>query len=93
MKTIDKIENILREDPRYRDSDRQLLLRYWESQGLHLTSEQRYRFMRCTTAETITRARRALKHKYPPSEAVDDYRFRKFQQYKNEQAVSWLEED
>lgn len=92
MKIKDKVENLLQVQ-RYRDSDKLLLLAYWHTQGLHLTKEQREVFLNdCTIAESITRARRELRDKYPESEAVQQERFNKFQQYKNEDAVNWIED-
>ena len=91
MKVIERVEAFLQADQSYRDSDKRLLLDYWYKQGLILSPEQRKTFLDvCTTAETITRARRALRDKYPATQEVEDERFNKFQQYKNEHAVSWL---
>ena len=88
MKVIDRVRNFLQTSQIYRDSDKVLLLDYWEKQGLVLTSTQRQIFFeRCTTAESITRARRALKHLYPASEAVDNARFEKFNEYRNNQGA------
>lgn len=87
MKTIDKVERLLEASQIYRDSDRKLLLAYWEKEGLHLTDTQKDLFMGCTTAETITRARRALKNKYPASDHVNEERFRKYTQYKRQ--LNW----
>jgi hypothetical protein len=69
---------------RLRDSDKALLLAFWELDGLYLTNEQKRVFMSCGVAESITRARRDLKKKYPASEAVDQARFDKYQQYRFE---------
>lgn len=83
MKTIDKVELLLQQDQLYRDNDKELLLAYWQSEGFHLSDSQRWVFLsNCTTAETITRARRALKEKYPASESVDNARFEKYRQYR-----------
>lgn len=68
------VEEVLRDDEEARNSDKKLLLRVWEREGLYLSREQQQRFMRCTTAETITRARRNLKDKYPPRKAVENTR-------------------
>ena len=93
MKIIDKVERFLQTEQGYRDNDKKLLLDYWQEQGLELTPEQRRIFLdRCTTPESITRARRMLMEKYPASKPVDDERFNKFEQYKNQRAVSWLED-
>lgn len=91
MKVIERVEAFLQADQSYRDSDKKLLLDYWYKQGLRLSKEQREIFLEvCTTPETITRARRMLMEKYPASKEVDDERFNKFQQHKNERAISWL---
>lgn len=66
------VERILKEDAKFRNSDKRLLLEYWERyDGLRLTPEQRMTFLSATPAGSITRARRALKVKYPANEAVD----------------------
>ena len=71
-----------------RDGDKALLLALWDQEGLHLTDEQKAVFMqRCTVAESITRARRALKDKYPASEKVDQQRFNQFKEYKARYSV------
>ena len=91
MKIIERVEAFLQADQSYRDSDKKLLLDYWYKQGLRLSPEQRTIFLdKCTTPESITRARRLLMEKYPASKEVEDERFNKFQQYKNERAISWL---
>jgi len=82
----------MRESQEYRDSDKKLLLKVWETEGLFLTEAQRDKFFQCSTAESITRARRALKHKYTASDEVDNARFEKYKEYKTE-AVSWLYDD
>lgn len=77
-------EHLLRQSQDYRDSDKKLLLAYWEREGLYLTEQQRQTFMNCTPAESITRARRTLKAKYPASEAVDKARFHRFKQFRQD---------
>jgi hypothetical protein len=87
---VDRVEQLLRYGYKtatpqtLRDNDKALLLAFWEREGLYLTNEQKRAFMHCTTAETITRARRDLKRQYPASEAVDQARFDKYQQYRFE---------
>lgn len=84
MKTLNVVEGLLKERQDFRDSDKKLLAAVWHLQGLHLTDEQRHIFLNnCTTAESITRARRALKAQYPASKHVDDERFRKFGEYRD----------
>ena len=82
-----RVENLLKNSQVLRDSDPKLLLAYWREEGLVLTPEQEQTFLGCTTAETITRCRRALKHKYPASPAVDERRFKNYVQYKR--ATDW----
>ena len=93
MRVANRVEQILRSSQVYRDSDKRLLLEYWQQQGLHLTQDQRDVFLKsCTTAESITRARRLLRADYPATSAVDDARYDKFIDYKNNHAVSWINE-
>lgn len=67
-----------------RDSDKRLLIAFWETEGLYLTAEQKHKFMNVTPAESITRARRDLKADYPASEKVDQERFEKFKSARQE---------
>lgn len=94
MKINDKVENLLRSEQRYRDSDKALLLAVWDIEGFYLSDSQKKIFMdKCTSTETITRARRALKGKYPASERVDNRRFEKYQEYKYRRVYAPAEED
>lgn len=68
------VEEVLRDDEEARNSDKRLLLRCWEREGLYLSREQQDKFMRVTTAETITRARRNLRTKYPARKGVENTR-------------------
>ncbi len=92
-KLIDRVEQLLRYGYKtatpqtLRDNDRALLLACWEQNGLYLNDEQKVAFMNATAAETITRARRALKDRYPASPSADRARFKKFKEYKYENAV------
>ena len=90
MRTIDKVEILLRNDQKYRDSDKKLLLEFWRRQGFELSETQRRIFMdKCTTAESITRARRKLKEKYPASIEVDNERHKKYVEYKYNNGVMY----
>lgn len=77
-----KVDWLMRQHQIYRDSDKRLLMAFWETEGLKLTPEQRAVFMSCTPAESITRQRRILKEKYPASQKIDNKRFEKFIDYK-----------
>lgn len=87
MTILSKTERILQAGQRFRDSDKLLLLAVWHTEGLQLTEEQRAAFMTCTTAETVTRARRALKVQYPPSPKIEEARYTKFQEYKQGEII------
>lgn len=90
MRILNRVEQLLQRQE-YRDSDKKLLLAFWHTQGLQLTEEQRQIFMsKCATAESITRARRLLRAKYPASDKITEERFNKHLEYKNNHAVSWL---
>lgn len=79
-----KTEDLLKKFPSLRSSDKELLLAYWHDEGFKLSDEQRRAFMLCTTAESITRARRLLRDKYPGSEVVEAERFTKYIQTRDE---------
>ena len=81
MKVQNRVEQLLSNSQQVRDSDHKLLLNFWHTEGLHLTKEQMDIFLNCTPAESITRARRLLKEKYPASEAVTELRYKKFLKY------------
>ena len=87
MTILNKVEQLLISGQRFRDSDKLLLLAVWHTEGLHLTEEQRTAFMSCTTAETITRARRALKQHYPASPEIEEERYHKFKEYKQGEII------
>jgi hypothetical protein len=91
VKTI--VNSLLAENVPLRSSDKKLLLAYWRMQGLVLNPEQTIKFMDCTPAESITRARRDLAYKYPASEAVQKERLDKQREYNHNyspKAISWL---
>ena len=73
-----RVELLLQESKKYRDSDKELLLAIWASEGLILNPYQVSKFMGTTPAESVTRARRALKEQYPASESVNEARYSNF---------------
>lgn len=88
MKTIDRVEQSLKYNHNLRSSDKMLLIHEWEKDGLLLTGEQQAIFIsNCTPAESITRARRKLKSKYPATKEVDDKRYDLFQRYRGGEIV------
>lgn len=83
MKILNVVEQLLAARQEYRDSDKKLIIAVWHIQGLRLTEEQRNILLeKCTTPETISRARRALKADYPASPEIDNERYNKFKEYK-----------
>lgn len=83
-KTKMRARVLLSQEPKLRDSDKALLLRFWQDEGLGLSDSQRRIFMeKCTPAESITRVRRALKaENLQGSEAVEEQRYNKYNQYR-----------
>ena len=96
MKTATKVENILHMFPETRSSDKELMLRIWEGQGLYLSPAQQEKFMKATSPETITRVRRKIQQegKYPATDKVKESR--KWKSMRAEQVApkatpDWLE--
>lgn len=88
-----KVERVAGLNPSALNSDKKLLLEYWKMQGFDLSQTQKQIFLeRCTTPESITRARRELRLEkgLQGSEEVEEERYNKYQQYKHQGAVSWL---
>ncbi len=76
-----KVKALLIQNKANRNSDKLLLLEFWEqNNGLILTPQQRAIFMDATPAESITRARRSLRGEYPGSAKVEQGRFERFQE-------------
>ena len=91
MLVRNKVENLLIGDANLRNSDKELLLAYWETQGLYLTEAQKSKFFQCTPAESVTRARRMLRGEYPGNKAVEGERYTKFLEHRG--AIPWLGEE
>ncbi len=82
MKKRTQTENILEMHPETRSSDKMLMMRVWETQGLYLSPAQQELFIKVTSPETITRIRRKLQEmgKYPATDKVKaDRRFKSLQ--------------
>ncbi|UOF78665.1 hypothetical protein [Caudoviricetes sp.] len=77
--TTSQVRHLLSNFQSYRDSDKALILAVGRKYGLHLTKQQRKAFMEMPPAESITRARRALRDEFPESENVREGRYKKFQ--------------
>lgn len=80
-----KIKLILTELPEMRDSDKKLLMYYWNKQGLNLSPAQEQIFMeKCLTAESITRQRRIVQAENPHLRATEQV-----QQERHQKAVDY----
>ena len=91
-KNIDSTVRRLLQNRDNRNSDKKLLLAFWAEEGFHLSESQREAFMSCTTAESITRARRKAKEDGVIGDAeVEQKRYELFEQERNERSegVKW----
>lgn len=72
MKTSDIIKSVLTSDRQARNSDRRLLLKVWERQGLVLSEYQKAQFMSVASAESIRRTRQKLQEDglYPADQMI-----------------------
>ena len=81
------VEYFYKQDQKYINSDKRLLLAYWERyNGLILSDSQKLAFMQADTAESITRAARDLRStgKYTASEEVEKERYGRYIIEKND---------
>lgn len=85
MKTSKQVEDILKMDKSTRNSDMLLYIAYLGRNGIHLSLQQKSAMMNLSSPETVGRIRRKLQEdgKYLPDEAVDEARFNKFKEVKN----------
>ncbi|MBA3678766.1 hypothetical protein H0W80_01035 [Candidatus Saccharibacteria bacterium] len=85
MKTLDRVEAILRAVPKTRNSDMELLIIYLQKSGMELTDKQIQIFKDAPAMETITRVRRKIQEqgKYPASAEVEEARYQKFKQVRS----------
>ena len=80
-----RTEWLLKNFKELRDSDKRLLLAYWRKEGLILTETQEKIFLeKCTKAESITRARRALREDYPGKKDIEEARYQESQRFRHE---------
>ena len=82
MTILQRIENILQVSQAARNSDKELWLIYAQKSGMNLTPEQIKTYKDMPSSETIRRTRQQLQMqgKYPASKRVEQYRFNKFRQ-------------
>lgn len=84
MKISQQVENILKASREARNSDKELLIIYMQKFGMELTPKQIALFKKMPSTETIRRTRQQLQQegKYPADESVDQARFDKFKEVK-----------
>lgn len=84
-KTKMRARVLLSQEPELNNSDKALMLRFWQDEGLGLSDTQKRIFMdKCTPAESITRVRRALRteENLKGSEVVESGRYDLYKQYR-----------
>lgn len=84
MRISEQVEGILRVSRAARNSDRELLLIYFQKFGMDLSPRQIELFRQMPSTETIRRTRQSLqeKGKYPADQAVEEARFEKYKAVK-----------
>ena len=85
MKLTTQVENILKFSKASRNSDTELILVYMEKYGIVLTEHQKELYRSMPSTDTITRIRRKLQEqgKYEANEAVNEVRYQKFKDIRN----------
>ena len=86
-----RVAQLLNLDQRFRDSDKHLILKVWESEGLILTKEQRTIYMSLPSADVISRRRRELSKDFPPSPEALERRYKHYRAFTDEFSnYGWL---
>lgn len=72
------VTQVLEEYPDTRNSDKELILRCWEKEGLFLTIEQTARFRLCHSSETYRRTRQKIQEQglYPAKDKIRHQRLK-----------------
>lgn len=84
MTIAQRVENILRASKAARNSDTELQIIYMQKSGMNLSEAQKQKFRELPHMETIRRTRQKLQEqgKYPADEEVNEARFEKYKQVK-----------
>lgn len=79
-----RVENILRASRMARNSDTELQIIYMQKSGMNLSQEQQQKFRELPSMETIRRIRQKLQEegKYPADAEVEEARYQKFKELK-----------
>lgn len=73
MKLYDTVRELLRKNPSLRNSDKALIWRIWEKEGLIVNGFITYeKFEKGATPSSIARARRKVQEHHPELQAVDE---------------------
>lgn len=82
MRISQQVENILAVSRKARNSDRELLLIYFQKAGMELSEKQIAIFRDMPSTETIRRTRQQIQMegKYPADQEVDVARFNKYKE-------------
>lgn len=85
-----RVENILRASEKARNSDKELLVIYFQKSGMNLSEQQIDVFRKMPSTETIRRVRQSLQEqgKYPASETVNEKRYSKFREMRGSVGVA-----
>lgn len=99
-KLYDRVYQILRDNPECRNSDRLLLLKAWEDEGLYLSEAQRSKFLQVSSSESLRRTRQKIQADgyFPANSTVKEYRNQKESEVVSEvvtpkveqQSMDWL---
>lgn len=84
MNVHDRVSAILRVSRASRNSDRELILIYMQKAGMGLSEAQMDTFRNMASVEAIRRERQKFQEKgmYPADESVNEARYKKFKQVK-----------
>lgn len=86
MTITQRVENILRASRQARNSDTELQIIYMQKSGMNLSEAQKQKFRELPHMETIRRTRQKLQEqgKYPADNDVNEYRYEKYKQVKQD---------
>lgn len=86
MTITERVANILRVSKEARNSDKELLIIYFQKSGMNLSDEQIKMFRKMPSTETLRRIRQKMQQegKYPADEIVNEMRFKKYKTMRSE---------
>ena len=86
MKTNNIVEWVLKNKPESRNDDKLLMREVWKLQGFHLNDQMFEKFRKSASPESIRRTRQKfqMEGKYKASEEVNEQRYEKFKEARQE---------